>query len=262
VRGGVVELFAALDRALGPRCLLGAAAVGLFGALVWFCARRFRPGEEVWGPLPWVAAGLLLLAVGTLFAVVVAQLLFVELSHLRPATGAEITARLGRNWLQLFLADVVICGLFFLPVAGLGWLEGRLREQAAGEMLLGAVASLRLVLEALAWPVLGLALLLAPIVVFEERSAPRALGQWWAMLRRNLSRVFVYEALAVALGLVTSLPLVGPVALAAWSSSPAEPLNLVVDVTVAILYGLALAPLVAYLAVANVYIFLNLRYER
>jgi hypothetical protein len=262
VRGHVDELLAALDATLVRRRLLGAAAVGLLGAGVVSLTRRFGFGEEVWGPLPWVAAGFVVLALGALYAVVITQMVFVELSQLRPATRAEITARLGRNWLWLILADLLVGGLFFLPIGGLAWLGGQLPQDAGGDALLGIVVSLRLVLEVLLWPVFGLALLLAPIVVIEERSALRALGQWWALLRRNLSRVFVYEALAAALGVVTSLPLVCPVALAAWFCSPTEPANPVVEATLAILFGLALTPLVAYLAVANVYIFLNLRYER
>jgi hypothetical protein len=209
-----------------------------------------------------VAAGFAVLALGALYAVVVTQTLFVELSQLRPATRAEITARLGRNWLWLFLAALLVGGLFYLPIGGLAWLGGQLQQEAAGEALVGVVAALRMAFEVLLWPVFGLAVLLAPIVVIEERSSLRALGQWWALLRRNLSRVFVYEALAAALGVAMSLPLVCPVALAAWFCSPAELLNPVVEGTLAILFGLALTPLVAYLAVANVYIFLNLRYER
>jgi hypothetical protein len=128
-------------------------------------------------------------------------------------------------------------------------------------VLIGAAASVRLVLEVLFWPVLGLGLLLAPIVVVEECSAGRALAQWFALLGRHLGRVLVYEALAAALGVVVCLPLLFPVALAASACSPAELLNPVVSVTLAALFGLALAPLLAYLTVANLFIYLNLRYE-
>jgi hypothetical protein len=262
VRGFVDELLAALERALVRRRLLGGAAVGLLSAVVWLLTRRFRFGEDVWGPLPWLVAGFVVLALVVLYAVVVTRMLFIELSQLRPATPREIAARLGRNWLWLLLADLLVAGLFVLLFGGLARLGGQLRNEGAGEVLLGVVASLQLVLEVVALPVVGLAFLLAPVVVFEEHSAPRALGQWWELLRQDLSRVFVYEALAVALGVVTSLPLVGPVALAAWSCSAAELLNPVVEGTLALLFGLALTPLITYLAVANVYIFLNLRYER
>jgi hypothetical protein len=262
VRGCVDELLAALDAALARGRLPGAAAVGLLGAAAFFLARHFRFRAEVWGPLPWVAAGLVLLALGALYGVVVAQMLLVELSQFRPARRAEITARLGRNWLWLFLAELLVGGLFALLIGGLAWLGGQLQEAAAGVALVGVVASVRLALEVLVWPVLGLALLLAPIVVFEERASLRALAQWWALLRRNLSRAFVYEALAVGLGVVTSLPLVLPAAFAAWACPAAELANPVVGGALAALFGLALTPLVAYLAVANVYIFLNLRYER
>jgi hypothetical protein len=262
VRGGLGELLAALDGALARRRLLGGAAVGLLCAVVWFLARRIRFGEEVWGPLPWLAAGFAALALGALYAVVVARMLFIELSQFRPATPGELATRLGRNWLWLLLAGVLIGGLFILLIGGLAWLGGRIQPEGAGEVFLGVVASLRMVLEVLVLPVAGLALLLAPIVVFEERSAPRALVQWWALLWQDLSRVFAYEALVVALGVVLSLPLLGPVVLAAWSCSAAELRNPVAEGALAVLFGLALTPLITYLAVANVYIFLNLRYER
>ncbi len=262
VRGTVDELLAALDHTLVRRRLLGATAVGLVTAVLLVLMQHLHLSEEIWPPLTWLAAGVVLVTVYALYAVLVTQMIFIELSQLRPGTRREIAAGLLRNWLRLVIAGVLVGGLVFLPLGGLLWLEGELRAQAAADGLTSAVTALRLVLEVLAWPVFGLALLLAPVVVIEERSSLRALHDWWVLLREHLSRVFVYEALAAALGTVTSLPLVFPVALAAWSCSAAELLNPAVDGTLVLLCGLALTPGIAYLAVANVYIYLNLRYER
>jgi hypothetical protein len=264
VRGCVDELLGALDRTLARPRLLGAAAVGLVSAAVLLVVRHFPLGQDWWAPLPWVAAGVASLVVCALYAALVAQTIFIELSQLRPARRDEIVAGLVRNWLRLTVAWLLVAGLCGGLLAGLHWLEGwvRAEEPAGVEVLTGAIVSLRLVIEVVAWPLLGLALLLAPTIVVEECSPLRALGQWLGLLRRKLKRVFVYETLAAALGGITSLPLVFPVALAVGSWSGEAALNPVVEGTLAVLCGLALAPLLAYLAVSNVYVYLNVRYER
>jgi hypothetical protein len=264
VRGCVEELLTALDSTLRRRRLLGAAGIGLLCAGMFLLARHLRFGQEVWPPLPWFAAGAAILAVYALYAALVTQMIFVELSQLRPASRAEVLAGLVGNWLRLtllwLLVGVVCCAL----LAGLTWLEGWVRAEdlAGAETLTGVLLSVRLILEVLLWPALGLTLLLAPIVVVEECPPLRALRQWWALLRGALIRLFVYETLAAALGVLVCLPLVVPLGVAAWSCSGPELANPVVEGTLAVLGGLALTPLLAYSAVANVYIYLNVRYER
>jgi len=107
-----------------------------------------------------------------------------------------------------------------------------------------------------------LALLLGPTVVIEEGSLSQSLGSWGGLLRRHLVRVVFYETLAAAVAFVLSVPFVVPVVLAA---GPALGDNVVAQATgyaVAVLLGLAVAPALAYLTVANVFIYLNLRYEQ
>jgi hypothetical protein len=263
VRGCVDELLGALDSTLLRSRLLGAAAVGLLSAVILLLVRHYQFGQESWAPLPWVAAGVAILAVYALYAAFVTQVIFVELSLLRPPTRAEAVAGLVRNWLRLAVSWLLVGGVSFGVLAGLTWLEGWVRaaDVSGAELMTGSLLSLRLTLEVLLWPALGLALLLGPVVVIEECSPRRALGQWGALLWRALTRLFVYETLAAALGVVLSLPLVSPVALAAWASSGGGPLNPVAEGTLAILCGLALTPLLAYSAVASVHVYLNVRYE-
>ncbi len=263
VRGYADELLGALDSTLLRRRVLGAAAVGVVSALVLLLAGYFRFGQDVWAPLPWVGAGVVVLVVYALYAAYVTQMIFIEQSQLRPATRAEVRAGLVRNALRLALAWLLIGGLFCGLIVGLSWLEGWVRAEALepAELLRGAVVSVRLLIEVLLWPALALALLLGPIVVIEECGPLRALQQWGALLRRAPIRLFLYDALAAALGLLVSLPLVAPVAVAAWSCSGAELHNPVVEGTLAVLFGLALTPLLAYSAVAHAYVYLSVRYE-
>jgi hypothetical protein len=72
--------------------------------------------------------------------------------------------------------------------------------------------------------------------------------------------VLLYEALAIALGLVVTLPLVLPL-LATLGFHLDERLAGPASFTRQVLAGLALAPLFAYVTVANVFIYLNLRYD-
>ncbi len=261
VRSLIEELLKALDSTLVKGKLTAAALLGLTAAVLLMLAGRYRFGADLWAPLPWVVAGFVVLTLHGLCAVLLTQGTFVELSRLRPATREEARARLWGNALRLMLAELLTGGILVLLIVGLRWVEGSLEGQANLDILLGIAASVRLVLQVVLWPVLGLGLLLGPILVIEECSVTRALGQWWSMLWRHLGRLFVYEALVAALALVLCLPLLFPVLLAGGASSAAELGNPIVSATFAGLGGLALTPLLAYVSVANVYIYLNLRYE-
>src|SRR5262249_4865401 len=89
----------------------------------------------------------------------------------------------------------------------------------------------------------------------------RGVREWLALLRRHLSRVILYEALAISFGVLATLPLLAPVWLAGGAALGDGATVSVKDAVLCVLGGLALSPLLAYLIVANVYIYLNLRYE-
>ena len=93
--------------------------------------------------------------------------------------------------------------------------------------------------------------------MIEETSAFGALRAWLAILRQHLGRIYLYEALALAIAGVLTLPLLIPIALA----SGAAHSHFAERATLQVLAGVACTPMLAYIFVANVFIYLNLRYE-
>jgi hypothetical protein len=79
-------------------------------------------------------------------------------------------------------------------------------------------------------------------------------------VRRQFGRAFVYEALALGVGLVITLPLYFPLQMLGTIYHNKE-IKAAVAATEIVLKVMALGPLFAYLVVANVFIYLNLRYE-
>jgi hypothetical protein len=155
---------------------------------------------------------------------------------------------------------IIIYGLRALPAwllaqGDAGWLAD------AAEPLAAAATVVRLIVEVVLWPVLGFALLLGPIVIVEDCTPTQAVSQWTTLVRGHLTRAFLYEALAAAVGMVASLPFVVPVELVALTAPTSGVAGVAAQATVWLLRGLALTPLIAFLAVANVFIYLILRYE-
>jgi hypothetical protein len=113
-----------------------------------------------------------------------------------------------------------------------------------------------LVLEVALWCTIGLAGLIAPILVVEDQPLGRVLAAWTWLIREHLTRLLLAEALALSLGSLAALPFALPVWLAAdhYPGLPAGAQYLA--------YGIALAPLTAFLAVANVFIYLDVRYDQ
>jgi hypothetical protein len=260
VRGLAEELLAAMDSALVRGKLGIAAATGLVGAAVVFAAGEMaKVALRPW--LPWVVAGLVVVLIGALCSALLTQMTFVEVSRLRPARGSETTANLGRHLGRLGTVQLLVGGTAVAAILCLHWLPAWLPEAEAPEALAGVLTAVALVLQVLLWPVVGFALLLAPLVVIEEGSVVQTLAQWWALLRRYPTRVFLYEALAAALAGVAALPFLLPVLLAYGRPPLTDTAMVIAEATLALLTGLALTPLIAYLIVANVFIFLNLRYE-
>ena len=101
-------------------------------------------------------------------------------------------------------------------------------------------------------------LLLSPILVVQDYGVLGGVREWWRLLRQHLSRIFLYEALATALAAIFTVPLLIPIGIASWSMGNSDG---VVQAAVIVLGGIALTPLIAYLLVANVFIYLNLRFE-
>jgi hypothetical protein len=128
------------------------------------------------------------------------------------------------------------------------------RESAAGAALAAGMA-----LEVCMWAVLGVSALIGPLLVVEGCSAARGLWEWIQLLMQHLGRVFLFEALALCVGLAMTLPCAALLVPLGWLHIDPR-LDLAAICARNLLLGLASALLVAYMIVANVFIYLHLRY--
>jgi hypothetical protein len=152
------------------------------------------------------------------------------------------------------VALACIRSLRVVPDESPAWFKSAGMIPWVADVLSDGLSGLGLVLEIVLWFVIGLAALLSPLVVAEEMRVVGALREWAILLRENLRRIMLAEAMALGLGVVITLPFVLPVWLAEGHYHP--PMGLV-----NVAYGAAFAPLLAFLAVANVFIYLDVRYE-
>jgi hypothetical protein len=269
VRGLVDELFNAFDSSLSRVKWAVAAGMGLalaVGGIVAEQAAAFPDDATRLGIQVGTAA--VVLALFSACTYVVTQMTAVELSRFRPASSREIREGLVRQSAKVFVAQAVLVAFVagvMLLLRNVPDLLGQADAGEYGALRDGAQAVLavaRLLIDVLGWPILGLALfLLGPILVVEDFSLVQGLREWLRMLARHPGRIYLYEALAVALAVVMTLPLFVPVYLTGTHLAGGRGLYVVELVTLRLLAGVALTPLIAYLLVANVYIYLNLRYE-
>ena len=267
VRGLVEELIAALDSTLVRRkltfALSGGLALGLLAALTPLRPADFgQSGTE----LPWLFTGAAVLLVAALVTSLLTRMTFVELSRLRPARRQEVVAGLPSLTARVAVCQLLVMGgtlmviglLRRLPplVLPAGVADGSPPQEWGATTAVAAAVLAELAL----WPVFSFALLLPPLLAVEGVPIASALLQWLRLLRKNPGRVFLYEALAAGVGFVATLPLFLP--LLAFAGRYEDPrLAAAVAATRTVFIALALVPLLAYLVVANVFIYLNLRYE-
>ncbi|HKB04239.1 MAG TPA: hypothetical protein VKD90_18590 [Gemmataceae bacterium] len=274
VRGLIDELIAALDSALTRSKVLPAFAaavllyVGLYSVPLILSAARTSATAVLAAQ---AAVAVLILSV--LNAVLV-KLTHLELSTMRPARFGDAFRMRSAYLAHVLVANVVVAvpGLVLLWVLYQlpGWTADWLRDaETAREAVRIPLVVIVLFLSVLTWLVIGLCWLLAPAVVVEDSTWLAGVRVWRQLLGDHFGRIVVYEGLAVLLGVAISLPLTlatglavgGPPGLlpawpvpageAGWAGAPA-----------AVVQGLAAGPLLALLPVANVFIYLNLRYEQ
>jgi hypothetical protein len=259
------ELLAALDNTLArPKLMIAGVTGVILGILGFVALNSFTNLQETWQ----IGLGLALLAllIITVSQVLLTQMTYIELSRLRPAAWKETLSGLPVFCCRLLICFLVAGGCLFGLIAGLRWLpNGIIGYMEAGEFGGAALVSQTLsvvdvLTEVVLWPIALCTLLLAPVIVVEETSIPQALGQWWWLVRRHLGRLFLYQASALVAGLAM-LAFAFPVALALWLRPHDTALMQPgMGYSLGVLAGLAAAPLIAYLAVAHVFIYLNLRY--
>jgi hypothetical protein len=268
LQGMAEELVAALDNTLARPKLLVACAGGVLGGAIVATTGAFSGLlGSMWPWLPHCVAAAGLLLVGVACTVLLTQMTYTELSRLRPAYWAEARAGLLKFSIRLLLAFLIAGGGAVLAIVLLRRMPQLIfsaDKPDAGSyrpLAIDVLKVLALLIEVVLWPVVGFTLLLGPVIVVEESSALTALGQWWWLVRRHLGRLFLYQS-AAALGGIAMLAFAYPLVLAGigrlgdWSG-----FDTATGFALCMLTGLATAPLLAYIAVAHVFIYLNLRYE-
>lgn len=274
VRGMLMELVSALDSSLNTQKLKIAWWTAVVLAGIFVVTYLFQMSQQSWDYAPFVVPAIYAVIVVvamwsvSVASVILSQCTFVELSQLRPAQWSEAKHGLTKYALTWNFCVGLVLGLLVLGLLGLQWLNSWLdsRDNPAwlaqgNDYLLGMGYLLQMLFQILALPVLAFTLLFAAIILIEEASPSSALRLWWQMVRGHGSRLFLYEFLAVFIALMATIPFALPVE---WASINAPPQGIPALFTGSVgwfLRGLVLTPAIAYLNVANVFIYLHLRYQ-
>lgn len=265
-RAIVEALWNALDSSLHTRKLLPAALAGLVAAAA-FIAAELSPLwiSSTWLWLARASAGLVLILAVALCTSWVTQMTYIELARLRPARRRELHTGLSRYTLRLVAMQLLVTIAFAAPLLLLRWLSPQLASAPADSWLdglRGCMLAARLLWEVFGWPIFVMSMLLVgPIVVVEDYPLLQTLRELLSLIRKHLARIYLYEVAAVVLGVVLTLPVLIPIRFAAMPLLAGQTMHQAEEATLSVLVGLASTPFFAYLLVANVFIYLNLRYE-
>ena len=100
----------------------------------------------------------------------------------------------------------------------------------------------------------------------EESSWLAGIREWRQLLRENFGRIVVYEGLALMLGIAISLPLTMAIGLALYGEPCRRDGERTIELDVSARCGMCSrgrrGPAIGPAPVANVFIYLNLRYEQ
>jgi hypothetical protein len=283
IRGLIDELIAALDTTLTRSKIVPAFAAAILISLGFFAARAVHP--LVFDPkdlpaLPVFVGSAFTLVVLSLLNALLAKLTHLELSAMRPARLSDATGTIAGYAGQVLLANAIIAGaglaLLFLmnhvSESADRWLADHSgMSERMREILMTLILVVLTLLSILVWLVVGLCWLIAPAIVVEESSWLAGVREWRQLVREHFGRIVVYEGLTIMLGIAISLPLTltvnlalrgEPAILPGWPVSAGNGGNWIRGGAHAAIQGLTAGPLLALLAVANVFIYLNLRYEQ
>jgi hypothetical protein len=264
VRGLIDELLAALDSTLVRSKLVVAASAGLaFGVLATLVEMNaFDLGSRQLNATALWGAILLLIAVPQ---AMLTRMTYVELSRLRQARLRHGLRGLAPILIRLYFCLAVVNAVTWGLVVFFRWWPYWILPEDAADVTwwrvaaAGAALAAGMALEVCMWAVLGVSALLGPLLVVEGCSAPQGLWQWVRLLLDHLGRVFLFEALALCVGLAMTLPCAALLVPLRWLSVDPR-LELAAVSARNLLLGLAGALLLAYVIVANVFIYLHLRY--
>lgn len=267
MRGLLAELLAALDSALGATRLRVAAAAGFLlglalalGQLGYASLAGSFAGHPLWAGLAVLGASLAFLILFSGYTVAFSALTYLELAHLRPVSWREALSGLGWRTGHLGIAWGLLGLLVGLGGLGPFWLPREWLSEA-GSFWSGLVGGLGLVGAVGVVLLAALALLLGPVVVVEELPAWSALRQWLHLLWQQGGRAVLCQILVLWGVVLLTGPLWLVVEGAAYALQQAGLASPFSAVLVWLLRGLALTPALAFLPVAQVFLYLWLRYE-
>ncbi len=266
MRGILREMLGALDSTLLPQKLTALVYAGFMLAILAALSRLPWPDLGMYQvAIVWVFAFAGLVTV-TALSSVLTRMTYLELSELRPARLREgLTGLTGRT-MRLLSALLLALGGVVLLIVGLRWATAWLLAPydmpwpLVREVTANVFTMASLILEFALWPLFGLAFLLAPVLIVEECSVVQAARKWRGLVRQHFRAVLAYEVVAVVIAGALALPFALPLLLS--NELPLDDrLLLAASVTRAALWGCLLALPTAYFIVANVFIYLNVRYE-
>jgi hypothetical protein len=279
IRGMIDELLAAVDSTLTSSKLLPAFAAGLLLYLGMFFSSKFASWitDAKWlGVVFGAAIAVVILSVAS---TIITKLAHIELSTFRPAKLKEGIAEGTKYVVPVLIAHAIVVGgalgLLFLMTKVPEWVGRQLIEweinETLFEVIFTPVSIIVLLVSVALWLLIGIAWSIAPAIIVEEHSWITGLREWRALVKEHRSRLLMYEGMAFALGLLLCLPFSLAVGMAMNTYPSIVPRfptmmdlksNLITGAVESGVAGLAAAPLIATLAVTNVYIYLNLRYEQ
>lgn len=258
------NLLAALDSTFVPckiqATLLAGGLLGIVGGLISLSRSNLAGGGR------WVLV-MLGLVVLSWMCVVLVRMTYVELSRLRPARWKDTWSGMVRMTVRLSIVLALGIGLLGGLLTLLREMPGWLQEpMGGGSSLVGQMPSKIVVFltvpgQVVVW---GLGILLLPLVILivvEECSILTGLLQWLRLVRDSMGKLLLAEALLLSMCCLLSLPLAGIMMLV--QTSPAgDGLEETMEMARMVVGGMLYSFPVAYLIVANVFLYLSLRYEK
>lgn len=267
IRGFVDDLIAAFDRTVSTGKLMVACVTCALGALAIQAVMRLTLmayADGTW--LALIFGGITALVFFATVTTLLTRQTHLEISQMRPVLPSEANKNAGPFILRVFLGYGITIGLaigaILLAQRAPGWtanlLDGLNRYGA--ELAVTVVVLLGVVVAVAMFAMILMSFLLPPVLIVEECSLGTALSEWRTMLRQHRLRLMIYEGLALGLAVIAALPVALPIYLA-YHFGPETVGNVIGQAIPFAMWGLAIAPAIAFLAVANLFIYLNLRYE-
>lgn len=275
VRGILDDLLGAVDCAFRRDkliiALIGAGLIGLVIGGVPYLAVKFgdmlgiaQTVDSMSGLVDLLAT----IAAAVIFAITNALLTkttYLELATSREVRLHEAARGIVASVTKMLIVYIVLVGGAFYLMSLLhrlpGWLTvppGQILEASLGtRVLAGVVSFVGLLCEVILWVVIVLTWLLPPILVGEEYSLVGGIREWLGLITSHFNRIALAEVMTLGVGLLLAAPVFLPIqrALTHFSVYLPQPIE-----TMAI--ALSATAFLAVVAVGNVFIFLDAKYEQ